>query len=218
MSIAELIRKMAEAGATPEAIALAVEAIESKSADVERRREVERERKRRQRAGQSRDSHGTVTAVSGDTPTSSPVPLVPPSQTLPPIIPQTPSPTPETKLARRLPDDWVLPASWGKWALDEGYSEATIRLEADKFGDFWHAKGGKDARKLDWEKTWRNWIRNVPKSRGSPLSQAPPRETDFARHQRECREAIQRKLNGHDDDDQFTGTAFDLEPGNYSAH
>jgi len=210
VSIADLIRKMAEAGATPEAIALAVEAIESKNADVERRREVERERKRRQRAGQSRDSHGTVTVASEDKPS--------PDKEKSPTPPKEINPTRETKLARRLPDDWVLPASWGKWALDEGYSEAIIRLEADKFADFWHAKGGKDAKKLDWEKTWRNWIRNVPKSRGSPLSQTSPRETEFARHQRECREAIQRKLNGHEDDDEFTGPAFDLEPGNYSAH
>ena len=61
---------MAFAGAPPEAIALAVEAIENVQAEIERKRAVERDRKRRQRAngqdnagtvtGQSRDSHGDV--------------------------------------------------------------------------------------------------------------------------------------------------------------
>ena len=61
MSLSQLIRSMAAAGATPEAIALAVEAIEARDATIEARRVAERDRKRRQRAGQSRDSHGTVT-------------------------------------------------------------------------------------------------------------------------------------------------------------
>ncbi len=49
MSIAELIRKMAQAGAPPEAIALAVEAIEAKEADMQKRRDTERDRARRYR-------------------------------------------------------------------------------------------------------------------------------------------------------------------------
>ncbi|MDW9814947.1 hypothetical protein GOB25_07675 [Sinorhizobium meliloti] len=55
--------------------------------------------------------------------------------------------------------------------------------------------------------------------RPSHQQQAPPRETEHARHQRECREAIQRKLNGNGHD-EFTspGPAFDLEPGDYRAH
>lgn len=61
MSIADLIRKMSEAGASTEVIALAVEAIEGKDMLIEAKRAAERDRKRRQRSGQSRDSHGTVT-------------------------------------------------------------------------------------------------------------------------------------------------------------
>jgi|GEM_PF-1733679 len=55
--------------------------------------------------------------------------------------------------------------------------------------------------------------------RPSQQSQAPPRESDFARHQRECREAVQRKLNGNGHDEFASpGPAFDLEPGDYRAH
>lgn len=60
----------------------------------------------------------------------------------------------------RLPKTWVLPKSWGEWAqLNAGMTRDEILLEADKFRDFWVAKT-KDATKLDWEATWRNWCRN----------------------------------------------------------
>ena len=70
MSLATLIRRMSEAGAPPEAIALAVEEIEALQASLDARRVADRERKRVQRerqktadvTGQSGDGHGTVTA------------------------------------------------------------------------------------------------------------------------------------------------------------
>jgi uncharacterized protein YdaU (DUF1376 family) len=70
------------------------------------------------------------------------------------------TPTPR---ATRLAKDWQLPRSWGEWAIDTlpGWTAAAVRLEADKFRDFWVAKSGKDATKLDWEATWRNWMRNA---------------------------------------------------------
>jgi hypothetical protein len=90
MSLAALIRSMAEAGAPSEAIALAVEAIEAREAEAERPRRLARERKRRQRerdchaavTGQERDGDGT----KGDTPLDkkgpqTPKELNPPSPT-----------------------------------------------------------------------------------------------------------------------------------------
>tara|TARA_R110000851_G_scaffold306239_2_gene464483 strand:- start:135 stop:773 length:639 start_codon:yes stop_codon:yes gene_type:complete len=35
-----------------------------------------------------------------------------------------------------------------------------VRLELAKFNDHWTSKTGKDATKLNWLATWRNWIRN----------------------------------------------------------
>jgi hypothetical protein len=68
--------------------------------------------------------------------------------------------------AKRLSADWMLPKDWGLWALENmRWDEATIRLEEDKFRDFWVAKAGKDACKNDWLATWRNWCRN---SRSEP--------------------------------------------------
>lgn len=64
--------------------------------------------------------------------------------------------------ARRLPDDWQLPKAWGEWAIAEypAWTADIVRLEAAKFADHWRAKSGKDAAKLDWEATWRNWCRS----------------------------------------------------------
>lgn len=62
----------------------------------------------------------------------------------------------------RLPADWRLPKNWGEWAK-ANFITATddqIRAEAERFHDFWIAKAGKDAAKLDWQATWRNWCRN----------------------------------------------------------
>ena len=64
------------------------------------------------------------------------------------------------KRASRLPDDWRLPRSWGEWAMQEmGMTADAVRWEADKFADYWHAKAGANACKVNWQATWRNWIR-----------------------------------------------------------
>lgn len=67
---------------------------------------------------------------------------------------------PSGNKASRLPPNWETPESDIDWARAEGYSLEIIRLEGEKFRDYWHAKGGKDATKLDWHATWRNWLRN----------------------------------------------------------
>lgn len=77
----------------------------------------------------------------------------------------SPSPSPSStkkSYGSRLSKDWVLPKSWGEWALLERTDWKTddVRKCAERFKDFWIAKSGKDATKLDWEATWRNWVRN----------------------------------------------------------
>lgn len=63
---------------------------------------------------------------------------------------------------KRLSPDWQLPKAWGEWTLETmGWETATVRLEAEKFRDYWVATSGRNASKLDWEATWRNWCRNA---------------------------------------------------------
>jgi len=59
----------------------------------------------------------------------------------------------ETKRATRLPDTWHPRAEDG---LDN--------LELAKFRDYWKAVPGQKGVKLDWDATWRNWLRTAGKS------------------------------------------------------
>jgi hypothetical protein len=61
----------------------------------------------------------------------------------------------------RLSADWFLPMDWGQWAVSEGMTEADIRAESEKFKDYWMARAGPTAAKLDWQATWRNWVRTA---------------------------------------------------------
>lgn len=62
----------------------------------------------------------------------------------------------------RLAPDWVLPKAWGEWALQEqrSWDADYCRRVGEKFKDHWLAAPGARGVKLDWEATWRNWVRN----------------------------------------------------------
>jgi len=64
------------------------------------------------------------------------------------------------KLGSRLAQDWVLLKTWGEWAQQER-PDLDVRKVADQFKDYWIAQPGQKGVKLDWEATWRNWVRNT---------------------------------------------------------
>ena len=70
------------------------------------------------------------------------------------------------KVGSRLPDDWQPSPDDVAFAEQHGVNATT---EAANFRDYWRAKTGKDATKLDWPATWRRWVRKAaeqkPKSR-----------------------------------------------------
>ena len=57
--------------------------------------------------------------------------------------------------------DWSLPDDWKPDAIAAGVPVGAVDLEGRKFRDYWVAKTGKDATKMDWQATWRNWCRNA---------------------------------------------------------
>lgn len=63
----------------------------------------------------------------------------------------------------RLQPDWSLPDAWREWTrINFAHaSPELVATEADKFRDYWIAKSGQQAAKLDWEATWRNWCRTA---------------------------------------------------------
>jgi hypothetical protein len=67
----------------------------------------------------------------------------------------------------RLANDWVLPEDWKEWA-DKERPDLNAKQVAEQFKDFWCAKPGKDGVKLDWQATWRNWVRNQKAVKANP--------------------------------------------------
>lgn len=181
--ISTAVKHLIAAGITGDALVRAIEEMESNQVSVDSEVIVNKRQARNKRYYErlktsEKHLNKTIETVSdGDALPPSPVPLSSPP-TPPPIIPQTPSTIPAKNRATRLSPEWQLPAAWGRWAIAEGYPEPTVRLEAQKFRDYWISKSGKDATKVDWEATWRNWMRN---SRSAPVgSQAPPRPPSIA--------------------------------------
>lgn len=98
--------------------------------------------------------------------------------------------------ATRLPDDWhpepepdLIRAIGGQKAAD---------AQLDRFIDHWRAQPGAKGRKVDWQATWRNWLRRAPEFTAGPQRASP---ADTTRRQPEIgsddwrrREAEQRAL------------------------
>lgn len=91
-----------------------------------------------------------------------------------------PKPAAKCKRGARLPDDWVLPKTWGDWVLTNcpTSNPESIRVEALKFANHWQAKTGQNATKVDWYKTWQNWALTAFSRAPVRNGYAPARTTD----------------------------------------
>jgi uncharacterized protein YdaU (DUF1376 family) len=68
-------------------------------------------------------------------------------------------PNKERTRGSRLSADFVLPTEWADWAKQER-PDLDLRSVGEQFRDYWSAKAGSGSTKLDWQATWRNWVRN----------------------------------------------------------
>jgi hypothetical protein len=73
------------------------------------------------------------------------------------------------KRGHRLPKGWM-PDEEVIEAMRNECPNVDLTAEHRKFTDHWNAKTGRDAAKLDWNATWRNWIRNARPSLGARRS------------------------------------------------
>lgn len=148
-----------------EAIIIAVRAIEAEQDRQAEARAKAAERKRRQRE-RERDQSVTVTRQSQDadgTEDSSPPLTLPPNENISNPPTHTPPETnPRARKGTRLADDWQPEPLTGKaLAMTNAWPSGQIERELAKFRNFWASKAGKDACKLDWQKTWANWLINA---------------------------------------------------------
>jgi uncharacterized protein YdaU (DUF1376 family) len=59
----------------------------------------------------------------------------------------------------RLSTDFELPETWTEFCQTER-PDLNPQKVFDSFKDYWVAKAGSQGVKLDWQATWRNWVRN----------------------------------------------------------
>jgi hypothetical protein len=71
------------------------------------------------------------------------------------------------KRGSRLAQDWFLNKSMGDWATQER-PDLDVRQVAEQFKDYWAAQAGQKGVKLDWDATWRNWVRNTKAVKPNP--------------------------------------------------
>jgi hypothetical protein len=146
--------------------------------DVEAIREKERQRKqayREKRTGQQSDSpEGVPPGVpTGQTEVSQvasghPIPSHP--------DPSHPVPKGTSDGARkrgtRIPDPFIVTGEMRAWAA-ERCPGVDVNLSTERFVNYWRAKAGKEATKVDWKRTWNNWMLNdqerAPGSRPSTV-------------------------------------------------
>lgn len=138
-----------------------------------RRNEAERKAKQRERKSASSQvaddcPAGTDTDVPAGVPggvRDSP-PLPSPKEQK-----KTPSSSPR-KRGTRIPDDFSVTPDMVVWARQR-VPHVDGRHETEKFINFWTAKSGRDAVKLDWVRTWQNWMLTAAErasSRASPTN------------------------------------------------
>lgn len=185
-SIAVALKHMLAAEMPHEAILAAVEEMElgvhSPSSDdsKERRRAWDRERKRS--AKMRKIAEFPVENVEIPQRVSpKEIPPTPPKEITPsPISPSPPlggfSPTviefpleavslaSDTTAAKvrskgsRLSPGWSPSEADRQYAEGRGFGSAHVAQIGEKFRNYWTAKAGRDAAKLDWPATWRNWV------------------------------------------------------------
>lgn len=205
--IAVALKHLMAAGLSGDALVHAIEEIEEAARpepedQPQRSKAAERQARYRERkkASQNVTNHNDVTScdVTGDEDPLSP--LGPPLSPIPPNPPYNP-PNPDQSQGagdfkleppeqpkpkrtarangKRLSEDWQPTPKDLAFATKHGLTPKEIEDEANRFRNSWISKPGKDGRKLDWGRTWENWITN-------------PTLGPIARKEREAKRAASR--------------------------
>ncbi|WP_150117078.1 hypothetical protein [Arthrobacter sp. ERGS1:01] len=90
----------------------------------------------------------------------------------------------------RIPVNFSITAEMAQWASVNA-PNVDFNLETIKFKNHWESKPGRDATKLDWVKTWHNWILS---SRPSGAAGARPTTSDKIRDTFTRGQALQAQI------------------------
>lgn len=79
------------------------------------------------------------------------------SSYLPDQVRSSSAPKAPKRRGTRIPDDFAVTPAMVTWAREKT-PNVDGRRETEKFVNYWQAKSGAGATKLDWAATWRNWM------------------------------------------------------------
>jgi len=133
--------------------------VERERSDSAARQKAYRDRKRVERDGK-RDALVTHNASrNGDVTATAPRPD-PTRPVVPTELQEQPPPSevaPRNARATRLPEDWEPNPELIRW-VQENCPGIDGRIQTMKFRNYWISKSGKDATKMDWDRTYQNWM------------------------------------------------------------
>ena len=184
MRVVAMIREMIGNGLSIEQALMAAELVENREiSQLEARRANDRARKARHRENMSRDvTGGHVTAqvventrrhvTSRDPPKRGPPhPLrnYPPNTPLGADAPTLPKGSDDPrKLGQRLPDEWGPSEALCAFADGLGIAGHSLEEAVAEFRDYWRSIPGQRGRKLDWDATFRNRLRETAGRKKGP--------------------------------------------------
>jgi hypothetical protein len=194
MSAAELVARLAQEGIDPTLLAQVAQ--ELFAGEIERKALANRRENERARKAKSRDSTGRrVTARDrrGSPPPNDNISNPPPASDEAGLAAKQNHGGKQNqggKRGTRLAEDFEAPDDWIAWAVERrGWSKSDARDEAECFARYWQAKPGREACKLDWPKTWQNWVANSRRKPGAASSTDPPKFSAVLMEEKRRREA-----------------------------
>jgi hypothetical protein len=123
--------------------------------------------------------------------------------------------SPSPKRASRLPDDWMLPDDWRTYCR-ENRPDLNADAVAEDFRDYWRARAGPDAAKLDWAATWRRWVRNQKGATNGNRPNGGKQRLTPAEREAQDRAGILAGLGRDIYGRQRAGSGEDREAGSFS--
>lgn len=100
----------------------------------------------------------------------------------PPTPTPTPTPTPKTSSlstaplrGARINEDFTPNKGLTAWGIDKGFTVDQLTEITAEFIDYWKGVAGAKGVKLDWDGTWRNWVRKQDPARVGNVRTLPTR-------------------------------------------
>ena len=97
----------------------------------------------------------------------------------------------------RLPEPFLLTKEMRDYAFEKRPT-LDVSEETEKFCNYWRSKTGRDATKLDWPATWRNWILNA-KGNGNGTNHKPSEREKSASRTINAERMANALYNGDDE-------------------